>query len=35
MILNLLILGGGMGISYGDENKKLNYKNIIKQLKNF
>ena len=28
-------LGGGMGISYQNDYKKLNYKNIIKQLKNF
>ena len=29
-------LGGGMGITYTDKNKKLNYKNISTQLlKNF
>ncbi len=28
-------LGGGMGISYGDENKKLNYKKYNLAIKNF
>ena len=28
-------LGGGMGISYENNTKKLNYKNIMTEIKNF
>jgi diaminopimelate decarboxylase len=33
--LNLLILGGGMGISYENNNKKLNYKKYNIAIKKF